>query len=87
MNGLYNLITLDYEMDVSDINLSEDSGQFRLSYYPHRLHDFTRLLMSVFGEDAKHSVYADFKPPEQEPDPAFYIHVIEKPLKKKRAEE
>ena len=53
-------------------------SHFRLSYYPHRLEAFTTLLKSVFGDKSKHSVYGDFKPLEQEPDPAFFIHVIEK---------
>lgn len=52
--------------------------QFRLSYYPHRLDEFTKLLKDVFGETARHEVYADFHPLDQEDNPAFYIHVIEK---------
>ena len=53
-------------------------SQFRLSYYPHRLEAFTTLLKSVFGDNSKHSVYGDFKPLEEEADPAFFIHVIVK---------
>ena len=57
-------------------------SQFRLSYYPHRLEDFSSLLMSVFGTSAKHSIYGDFKPlGSDQPNPAFYIHVIAKPEK------
>ena len=54
--------------------------KFQLSYYPHRLEGFTSLLHSVFGKSAKHETYADFKSVTEEPEPAFYIHVIQKPL-------
>lgn len=55
---------------------------FRLSYYPHRLEDFSGLLKSVFGTSAKHSIYGDFKPLDSDQsNPAFYIHVIVKPEK------
>jgi len=85
VNGKPNLVTLDYEMDVSGVNakrFDEDMGQFRLSYYPHRLEDFSGLLESVFGTSAKHSIYGDFQPLGcDRPNPAFYIHVIAKPDK------
>ena len=53
---------------------------FRLSYYPHTLDSFSALLKEAFGKNAKHTVYADFKPLKDEPEPSFYIHVIEKPM-------
>jgi len=65
-------ITLKYNMDV------EEDGDFILSYQPHTLQSFSNLLKEAFGMKAKHTIYADFKPLEDEPDPAFYIHVIEK---------
>ena len=34
--------------------------------------------MSAFVPYCNHSVYADFKSLEEEPEPSFYIHVIEK---------
>ena len=103
MNNEPNLITLDYNMDVSEI-FPDDKfrynvqiklfsrrialfnflspnfrfSHFRLSYYPHKLEAFSSLLKSVFGPGANHKVYADFKPLDEEPAPAFYIHVIEK---------
>jgi glycine N-methyltransferase len=83
VNGKATLITLDYEMDVTGLNskrFDENIGQFRLSYYPHRLVDFKALLNGVFGSSAKHLVCGDFKRLEVIPNPAFYIHVIEKPL-------
>ena len=55
-------------------------SHFRLTYYPHRLIDFQNLILDIFGNHAEHEVYADFKPLTFEPNPAFYIHVIEKPI-------
>jgi glycine N-methyltransferase len=80
VNNHPNLITLDYSMDVSDIfeDPNEHYNKFRLSYYPHRLEAFGNLLSSVFGPKASHSVFADFKSMEEQPNPAFYIHTIEK---------
>jgi glycine N-methyltransferase len=79
VNSKPHMVTLDYEMDVSSIyGDDQDIGRFRLSYYPHRLQDFTGLLHEAFGPDARHEVFADFRLPEQESNPAFYIHVIEK---------
>jgi len=67
-------ITLKYNMDV------EEDGDFILSYQPHTLNSFTSLLKEAFGKTAKHTIYADFKNMKDEPEPAFYIHVIEKPF-------
>lgn len=80
VNNAPNLITLDYQMDVSELyKESEDQyNHFRLSYYPHRMKSFSNLLKKVFGSCANHSVYADFKTIAEEPNPAFFIHVIEK---------
>lgn len=52
---------------------------FRLSYYPHRLDEFKGLLKEAFGETCNHTVFGDFKPLEEIPEPAFYIHLVEKP--------
>ena len=55
--------------------------KFKLSYYPHRLKDFSALLKGLFGENAKHRVFADFKPLDEGPEcPASYMHIIKKPL-------
>jgi len=67
-------IILKYKMDV------ENDGDFVLSYHPHTLNSFNSLLKEAFGQDAKHEIFGDFKTLEEEPEPAFYIHVIEKPL-------
>lgn len=53
-------------------------SNFRLSYYPHRLKDFSQMLKKIFGSGAKHEVYADFKTLQEEPNPGFFVHVIHK---------
>jgi len=88
------MVMLDYTMDISDIVGSFDDtdseftkkgryhgtpvDHFRLSYYPHKLEPFTKLLKEVFGEQSAHQVYGDFKSLDQVEDPAFYIHFIQK---------
>jgi len=78
VNNTANMITLDYFMDVEGMDQFQDCDQFRLSYYPHTVKGFTSLLRSAFGANSKHTVYADFKTMEEEPEPSFYIHVVEK---------
>lgn len=88
------MVLLDYVMDVSSLQSKFDctdteyskkgrlSGEpindFRLSYYPHRLSDFTNLLEDVFGKEAHHEIYGDFKPLSKDYVPAFYIHIVQK---------
>ena len=36
----------------------------------------------VFGCEANHRVFGDFKELKENPDPAFFIHMIEKPSRK-----
>ncbi|KAK7017079.1 hypothetical protein SK128_027487, partial [Halocaridina rubra] len=93
VNGKPSLVTLDYVMDVTGVTRDEtDSdiskkgrvegttrGNFRLSYFPHRVKVFSELLKESFGEGSVHCVYGDFKPPGVVNDPAFYVHVIQKP--------
>ncbi|KAG0722982.1 Glycine N-methyltransferase [Chionoecetes opilio] len=96
VNGQASLVTLDYLMDISGAQAHDDTdseiakkgrveGQaksnFRLSYFPHRVARFSKLLQEAFGEGAKQSVYGDFKTVGEVKDPAFYIHVVMKPLK------
>lgn len=80
VNNHPNLITLDYEMDVSTLYKNPDPAMshFRLSYYPHRVKCFSQLLKRSFGALSQHNLYADFKPAAEEPNPAFFIHIIEK---------
>ncbi|XP_071963127.1 glycine N-methyltransferase-like [Antedon mediterranea] len=95
VNGKSSMVTLDYYIDIEKaqeqtlaessrkrmkLDKSEDSVyKFRLSYYPHRLKAFTELLMEAFGNNCKHKVYGDYKPLNEVDNPAYYIHVIEKP--------
>ena len=51
---------------------------FRLSHYPYRLDDFTKLLDTLSGPKATHTIYGDFKPIGEIRTPAYYIHVIKK---------
>lgn len=53
-------------------------SEFRLSYYPHRLENFTEMLDEVFPDDTEHTIYGDFQPLEEIEAPGFYIHVMEK---------
>jgi len=83
VNNRASMVTLDYEMDVSSIygergDYDPSMNHFRLSYYPHRVKQFTRLLKQSFGSLAEHTLFADFKPASEVVNPAFYIHVIEK---------
>jgi len=80
VNNRPNLITLDYYMAVENIEEFSDCDHFRLSYYPHTVREFSSMLRSAFGPRSKHTVYADFKSIKEEPEPSFYIHVIEKAL-------
>ncbi|KAF4526034.1 hypothetical protein B566_EDAN000827, partial [Ephemera danica] len=81
VNGIATLVTMDYEMDISDIASGEEEtvSQFRLSYYPHRLNKFNEMLDEAFDGKARSRIYGDFKPLSEIQDPAFYIHVLEKP--------
>ncbi len=67
------LVTLDYL-----INSGEEISEFRLSYYPHKLEVFKKMLQDVFGTSAKHQIYGDFKKLNEIDTPGFYIHLIEK---------
>lgn len=53
-------------------------SEFRLCYYPHRLHDFSRMLQDTFGNDFQQTIFADFKRLEDVETPGFYIHLVEK---------
>jgi len=56
-----------------------DISKFRLSYCPLRLSTFSDLLKGVFGEEARHEVFADFEPLGKVELPAYYVHMIWKP--------
>merc|ERR1712080_194674 len=69
-------IVLNYKMDV------DEDADFVLSYQPYTLAEFDTLLEGVFGPSASHTTFADFKALAEVKDPAFYVHVIEKPARK-----
>ena len=73
-NGKPFLIILDYLVSIGDSGQSE----FRLSYYPHLLEDFTKLLDGCIKSQEKHVIYGDFKPFDKSEDPGFFIHVLQK---------
>jgi len=84
VDGKPTLVTLDYYMDVRSImnnnniklETPDTEHHFRLSYYPHRLQEFTSLLQKVCGNDMTNEVYADFKKLDEVDKPAYYIHLV-----------
>lgn len=66
------------KIHISEKTTEEENYTFKLSYYPHRLANFTKLLKSVFGSAANYECLADFKPMRSEPNPAYYMHIIQK---------
>lgn len=66
---------LDYLVSLGD---SDNESEFRLSYYPHLLEDFTKLLDKSFPSQKKHIIYGDFKPFDKIENPGFYIHLLQK---------
>nr|ACO11644.1 Glycine N-methyltransferase [Caligus rogercresseyi] len=69
------MVLLDYNIHIPDTSID---GSFRLSYYPHQLSNFSKLLKDTFGEKAPYNIFADFKPLNELEDPTHYIHVIQK---------
>jgi len=86
------MVTLDYEIDISGIPFGKDQtmvtkpdgkiipvSQFRLSYYPHRLANFTDMLKGIFGEGAEHTLLSDFQAdPPADYISSYFVHVIKK---------
>lgn len=73
VGGQPSVITLDYV-----INAGDDNNEFRLSYYPHKLNTFSKILAECFGCRMNHQIFGDFKQLNEYLNPAFYIHVVEK---------
>lgn len=67
---------MDYQIEANNM-----ISEFRLSYYPHALNQFTNILKEIFGANAAHQLFGDFKDLNVIKNPAFYIHLIEKSLK------
>ncbi|KAI0241160.1 Glycine N-methyltransferase [Lamellibrachia satsuma] len=79
------LTTFDYTIDHPKYNNGTREGipkyQFRLSFYPHRLAQFSNLLKGVFGEDCAHSVHGDCQTLGRVQKPAYYTQIAEKSAK------
>lgn len=73
VGGQPSLITLDYA-----IKTNNESNEFRLCYYPHKLHVFSQILRDSFGSGMAHRICGDFKMLQENANPAFYIHIVEK---------
>ncbi|EDO33266.1 predicted protein [Nematostella vectensis] len=82
VDGRATMVTLDYTVDTSKANIEKESESepFRLSYCPHRLANFSNLLKDIFGKNAEHITFGDFKPLGKIENPAYYVHLIQKPL-------
>ena len=86
-------MTLQYEIDVSgdildgteEVKKKENGVEipvvkFTLSYYPHPVQQFIKLLKGVFGETAEHVLLKDFRREVAEEGyvPSYFVHVIKK---------
>lgn len=74
------MVTLDYLITLEpnkSKNDPENSSEFRLSYYPHKLSVFRDMLDEIFTASIKHRIYGDFKPLDDVEHPGFYVHVME----------
>ncbi|CAF4949077.1 glycine N-methyltransferase [Pieris napi] len=78
VRGKPELVALDYCICPTEDGDIAEKSEFRLCYYPHKLDKFTEMLDDAFSNKAQHSIYADFKPLNQVPEPAYYIHVMQK---------
>ncbi|XP_055119251.1 glycine N-methyltransferase isoform X3 [Symphalangus syndactylus] len=82
VNNKAHMVTLDYTVQVPGAGQDGSPGlsKFRLSYYPHCLASFTKLLQAAFGGKCQHSVLGDFKPykPGQAYVPCYFIHVLKR---------
>uniref|UniRef100_A0A8C6TVW7 Glycine N-methyltransferase n=1 Tax=Neogobius melanostomus TaxID=47308 RepID=A0A8C6TVW7_9GOBI len=82
VNSKPHMITLDYTIQVppKDDQKPPEVSKFRLSYYPHQLEQFKKLLKEAFNGKVEHRVYGDFKAyvPGQGRAPCYFIHVCKK---------
>ena len=90
--GVCSQVTLEYEIDITghdevladETRTKQDGTQipiskFSLSYYPHKVGNFVRLLIGVFGDEVEHSLLKDFRDAvEDDYVPSYFIHVIKK---------
>ncbi|KAJ8678558.1 hypothetical protein QAD02_014345 [Eretmocerus hayati] len=76
-NGKPVLIILEYFVSLNDLN-ADQTCEFRLTYYPHTLEKFSKLLNENFLPQEKHEIYGDFQSLEKIEHPGFYIHLLQK---------
>lgn len=58
--------------------MNNENNEFRLCYYPHKLNVFSQILQDTFGTRMIHNICGDFKQLNENANPAFYIHIVEK---------
>lgn len=75
VDGGYHMITLDYIVYSDETD--QEGSKFRLSYYPHLLEKFNKLIDGIFGPDHQ-TVLADFKDPKDVDNPSYFIHICKK---------
>ena len=78
----------NFLLHVQPYKLSEFSSLLKVSggkrLFSHKSQNSIPTFQGVFGtqqQPATHKVFGDFKELKDNPDPAFYIHMIEKPLR------
>ncbi|XP_061386471.1 glycine N-methyltransferase [Musca vetustissima] len=74
--GKPTFVAMDYLIEANNL-----TSEFRLTYYPHTLSQFTKIMREIFGDKAEHQIFGDFKDLNEIQNPAFYIHLMEKGLK------
>lgn len=82
VSGKPAMVMMDYMIDTAPDKKysSEDTiSEFRLSYYPHRLEVFKKMLNDAFGFKCDYKIFGDFKNLKDIEIPNFYIHLVEKP--------
>lgn len=85
VSGKPAMVMLDYRINLAkpvsgkklEVANGEAINEFRLSYYPHRLAVFKKMMIETFGT-AESKIYGDFKKLSEIDIPNFYIHVMEK---------
>ncbi|KAF5272557.1 hypothetical protein FQR65_LT04896 [Abscondita terminalis] len=77
--GKPSVVMMDYFIEVANHeNGNSLISEFRLSYYPHLLENFTLMLKEAFGNKANFKVYGDFQELKKGDNPNFLIHLVQK---------
>ncbi|XP_017786181.1 PREDICTED: glycine N-methyltransferase isoform X2 [Nicrophorus vespilloides] len=77
------MVMMDYFINIAQpmggaMNGNSNINEFRLSYYPHMLEVFKRMLKEAFNTKQDYKIFGDFKHLNEIDIPNFYIHVVEK---------